>query len=59
MIMSSHSWLLIVTVAVCATIIHAVPFTDDPLFNKILSTTTEESKPIVPKKWKLNPDDSR
>lgn len=48
-------------VAVCAaTTIHPRPFTDDPLFNKILSTTTEESKPDVPiKKWTLNPDDPR
>lgn len=63
--MSSHSWLLIVTVAVCATTIVCntstqKPVTDDPLINKILSTTTEGSKPNVPsKKWTLNPDDTR
>lgn len=53
--MPSHSWLLLITVATCATFIHATtkhPFTDDPLYSKILSTTTEESKQIVSnKKW--------
>lgn len=59
MIMSSHSWLLMVTVALCATVIHAertsLPLTDDPILNKILSTT-EESKPNAPiKKWAPDP----
>lgn len=43
--MPSHSWLLIVTVAVCATIVHATAI-----------PTTEEKKPNVPiKKWSPNP----
>lgn len=57
--MSSHSWLLIVAVALCATVIHggkaAMPFTEDPIFNKILSST-EGSKPNAPiKKWSPDP----
>lgn len=52
--MSSHSWLLMVGVALCAAVVCArspLSLTDDPIFNKILSTT-EESKPdIVIKKW--------
>lgn len=59
MIMSSHSWLLMVTVALCATVIHAgrtsLSLTDDPILNKILSTT-EDSKPNAPiKKWAPDP----
>jgi len=44
--MQSHLWLLIVTVAVYATVIYAdtkMPLADDPLFNKILATTEENT----------------
>lgn len=45
--MRSHFWLLIVTVAVCATVSYGelkMPLADDPLFNKMLATT-EDNKP--------------
>lgn len=52
--MSSHSWLVIVTVVLCATVIFAggkpSSLTDDPILNKILSN--EEKKPLV--KWSPN-----
>jgi len=45
--MSSHSWLITAMVALCATAIYAgklsTPLTEDPIFNKIISTT-EDSK---------------
>lgn len=55
--MSSHSWLLMVTVALGATVICAdrtpLNFTDD-LVIKTISSTTENSKPI--KKWAPDPN---
>lgn len=55
--MSSHPWLLTIMVALCATAIYGgQPLTDDPIFNKIISSTTEDSKLNAPiKKWSPDP----
>lgn len=55
--MSSHSWLLTITIALCATVICAggkssLPLTDDPMISKILSTTEESKTP----KWAPDPN---
>lgn len=59
MTMSSHSWLLTVMVALCATAIYggklAMPLTDDPSFNKIISTTEENKLNAPIKKWSPDP----
>lgn len=48
--MKSHSWLIIVTVAVLATVSYATaktgPLSDDPLFNKMLGPSTTENNEI-------------
>lgn len=47
MMMRSHLWLPIVGIVIFATAIYAttkMPLTDDPIFNKIISTTEESNK---------------
>lgn len=65
--MTSHSWLLMVGVTLCVTIVCAkssLNLIEDPIFNKILSTTEEIKPDIVIKKWQPDQklplaDDSR
>lgn len=47
--MKSHSWLIILTVALCAIVSYAngklssLPMADDPLFNKMLDATKDNT----------------
>lgn len=47
MMMRSHLWLPIVAISIFATAVYAttkMPLADDPIFNKIISTTEENNK---------------